>query len=139
MQEINCCDPKIAKVGMEAALTILDKWKCTQAQVQAVLNLPENYKSLDLDTLKINREQIERISYILNIHASLRSTFSNPENVYGFMNMANNNEYFNGRKPIDLICNGEIEGFKSLTYYVDSLFDHSINKPIQYGISTPEK
>ncbi|MBB1441352.1 hypothetical protein H5202_22560 [Shewanella sp. SG41-4] len=107
-------------------MTILDKWKCTQLQVRAVLNLPENYKSLDFEKLSFNREQIERVSYILNIHASLRTTFTNPENVYGFMNMVNNDKHFNGMKPIDFICNGEIEKFKLLLYYIDSLFERSI-------------
>tara|TARA_R110000803_G_scaffold90248_1_gene157550 strand:- start:5671 stop:5877 length:207 start_codon:yes stop_codon:yes gene_type:complete len=32
-----------------------------------------------------------------NIHQSLKEVFSNPENVYGFMNMQNSNPYFNGK------------------------------------------
>mgnify|MGYP005808002167 CR=1 FL=1 len=126
MQEIDCYEPKIVRIGMRTALTILDKWKCTQLQVQAVLNLPENYKSLDFEKVSFNREQIKRVSYILNIHASLRTTFTNPENVYGFMNMANNNKCFNGIKPIDFICNGEIENFQSLLEHIDSLFERTI-------------
>jgi hypothetical protein len=122
MPEIDCNEPSAVRVGMRTVLKILEKWSCNQRQVQNVLQLPENYESLDFEQMSFSREQVERASYILNIHAGLRSTFTNSDNVYGFMNMVNNNNPFNGLKPIDFICNGEIEKFKLLQEHIDWLF-----------------
>ncbi len=51
---------------------------------------------------------MQRISFILNIYAVLRLVFDNPENVYGFPAMANDNELFNGRTPLEIMSQGDM-------------------------------
>jgi hypothetical protein len=121
MKEIDCIESSVVKVAMGTALQILEKWGCNQQQIQAVLRLPESYSDLDFEQVNFSREQVERVSYILNIHASLSTLFSNPENVYGFMNMVNLNQPFNGTRPIDFIYNSEIDKFKILFVHIDQL------------------
>lgn len=58
--------------------------------------------------VRLDRDQLTRISLIFNIHAALRQQFSNPDNAYGFMGMRNNNEFFNGRSPLEVIESGDI-------------------------------
>tara|TARA_R110002033_G_scaffold15894_1_gene44600 strand:- start:2502 stop:2876 length:375 start_codon:yes stop_codon:yes gene_type:complete len=124
MQEIDCYDPRVVRVGFKTVLRILEKWSCSQQQIQKLLKLPENYEqSLQFEQMCLSKEQVERISYILNIHAGLRVAFNNPENIYGFINMVNHNSPFNGNKPIYFICNGELEHFQRLQDHIDSLFD----------------
>jgi len=41
--------------------------------------------------VRLSQDQLTRASYVLNIHAALRTVFENPENLYGFMAMPNNN------------------------------------------------
>jgi hypothetical protein len=118
MKEIDCIESSVVKVAMGTVLRILEKWGCDQQQVQAVLKLPENYSDLDFEQVSFSREQVERVSYVLNIHASLSTLFSNPENVYGFMKMVNINKPFNGTRPIDFICNSETEKFKILFVHI---------------------
>lgn len=122
MQKIDCIDPKVVRVGFKTVLRILGKWSCNQQQIQKLLKLPVNYESLEFEQLCLSREQVERISHILNIHAGLRVAFSNPKNIYGFINMVNHNSPFNGNKPIDFICNGELEHFQRLQAHIDCLF-----------------
>lgn len=112
MQEIDFNVSSATRIGVRTSLKILEKWGCNQEQVQALLRLPENYNDLDFEQVSFNQEQIERISYILNIHAGLKALFSNPENIYGFMSMVNHNHLFNGAKPIDVILSEESDNFQ---------------------------
>ncbi len=121
MQKIDCSKPEIVRVGLRTVLNILKKWRCNQNQVQDLLKLPVNYDSLNYEQMSFRQEQRDRISYILNIHAGLRTVFSNPENIYGFMNMSNHNPPFNGAKPIDYLINGENAEFEAAMRAIDSL------------------
>ncbi len=75
MLEINCIEPRVVRIGLSTALNILKKWNCNQLQVQGLLKLPVNYDSLNFDEMRFSREQQERVSYILNIHAGLGTVF----------------------------------------------------------------
>ena len=121
MQKINFNESTAARVGMRTALLILEKWNCNQQQIQTLLKLPEKYDNLDIEKVNFSQDQVERISYILNIHAGLSVLFSNPENIYGFMNMVNHNEPFNGTRPIDVICNGKTNDFKMINTHINQL------------------
>lgn len=98
-----------AGTAFKVVLNIFDKWNCTGTEKETILGMSHstfhrNSKN-PLDA-KLNKDQIERISYILNIHQTLRMVFSNRENTYGFMRMENNNPYFNGKTPLSLITTG---------------------------------
>lgn len=100
---------KHAGAALRVAINILDKWQCKPQEKQAILAMGRStlYKYQENpDSAKLSRDQLERISYILNIHQALRIVFSNPENVYGFMRMDNHNAYFNGKSPMALITTG---------------------------------
>ncbi|KPB42591.1 Uncharacterized protein AC509_1714 [Pseudomonas amygdali pv. morsprunorum] len=56
--------------------------------------------------MSLDNDQIARISLILNVHGALRTIFDNPENVYGFPRMANDNEFFDGRAPLEIMSTG---------------------------------
>lgn len=58
-----------------------------------------------------------------NIHATLKSLFSNEENIYGFMSMKNHNEIFNGKAPIEVIESGSLHELKNT-------FEHIVNLKI---------
>ena len=55
---------------------------------------------------RLDRDQEQRISLVLGIHASLRSVFENPANVRGFPRMKNENAFFDGRSPLDVMSQG---------------------------------
>lgn len=103
---------------------ILDKWGCNPDQCAAILGLPRatmyKYRK-DTATAKLSRDQIERASYVLNIHAALRLIFSNPENQYGFMKLKNGNAYFNGASPMDLIGAGSFAALYETFCRIDAM------------------
>lgn len=71
-----------ATIGVKTALAILDKWGASPEQSQGILQLSRAtwYKlRKDPAAATLNHDQLERISYLLNIHAALRTIFDNPE------------------------------------------------------------
>lgn len=121
MQESDFNGSRVTQVDMSTVLNILEKWGCNQLQVQALLKLSENYNDLDFEQVSFCQEQLERVNYILNIHNGLNALFSNPENIYGFMNMVNHHPPFNGTKPINTILSGKIVNFQLVYKHIDQL------------------
>jgi len=92
------------------ALRILEKWKATTEQASSVLRVSRSSisRAQQGKGVELDRDQLERASIVLNCHASLRLVFDNPENVYGFMGLENHNEFFNGRKPLEIMAQGDL-------------------------------
>lgn len=113
-----------ASVGLKTVLNILAKWGCNNEQIQHIIKVSRaalyKYRD-DPSSAKLSDDQMERLSYILNIHSSLRLVFSNPENVYGFMKMPNNNPYFEGRAPLDIISTGSFSSLYEVFKRVDTM------------------
>lgn len=113
-----------ATIGVKTALAILDKWGASPEQSQGILQLSRAtwYKlRKDPAAATLNHDQLERISYLLNIHAALRTIFDNPENVYGFMAMDNHNPFFNGRSPLHIIGTGSFGALYEVHKRLDAL------------------
>jgi len=86
---------KQAETGLEVAFRILDKWGFDVYERSKIIGSGD--------------DRIMNASYILNIHSALRMLFSNPDNIYGWPSMKNNNGKFDGRTPKDLMLDGDIE------------------------------
>ncbi|PAU73989.1 hypothetical protein [Halomonas salipaludis] len=102
-----------ATTGLQTAVTILEKWGASSEQGTAILRVPADIytcaRRRDPEwQAYVDEDQLTRISYVLNIHAALRVTFDNPNNLYGFMRMTNHNEFFNDRSPLEVIASGDI-------------------------------
>lgn len=97
-------------VILRTALNILEKWKATPQQVCSILRVTHSRISRirQAMSVKLDRDQLERASIVLNCHASLRLIFENPDNVYGFVSMENYNDFFNGRKPLEVMAQGDL-------------------------------
>ncbi|MGV8842392.1 MAG: antitoxin Xre-like helix-turn-helix domain-containing protein [Pseudomonas sp.] len=99
--------------GLRAAVAILEKWHASSDQACRILRISRSTytraKQRDPDwSVGLDSDQMQRISFVLNIHAALRLVFDNPENVYGFPAMANENEFFNGRTPLEIMSQGDM-------------------------------
>lgn len=99
--------------GLRTAVAILDKWGATGEQGEAILRVSHSTyaraKRKDgLAAINLDRDQLTRVSFVLNIHAALRTIFDNPDNLYGFMRMPNDNAFFLGRSPLEVMGSGDI-------------------------------
>ncbi|MCI8213024.1 hypothetical protein AUC61_26155 [Pseudomonas sp. S25] len=112
--------------GLRTALRILDKWDASSEQACRILRISRSTYTRAKQTgsewsVGLDMDQMHRISFVLNIHAALRTVFDNPDNVYGFPSMANDNEFFNGRKPLDIMAQGDIVSLYETFRRVDAL------------------
>ncbi|WP_223415378.1 MULTISPECIES: antitoxin Xre-like helix-turn-helix domain-containing protein [unclassified Pseudomonas] len=99
--------------GLRAAVGILDKWRASSDQACRILRISRSTytraRQRDPEwAVALDADQMQRISFVLNIHAALRLVFDNPENVYGFPSMTNDNEFFNGRSPLEIMAQGDM-------------------------------
>ena len=118
----------LKKIQQETALRvgsdILERWGCSPSQKRVILGLSkvsfDRYQKGEEKVL-LSNEQLERLSYIANIHQALRMVFSNPENIYGFMSMKNDNPYFNGASPLQLISTGNFGTLYEVFKRIDAM------------------
>ncbi|QDD88166.1 antitoxin Xre-like helix-turn-helix domain-containing protein [Pseudomonas oryzihabitans] len=100
-------------VGLRAALNILERWQASCEQSCRILRISRSTYTRALQregdwSVSLDTDQLQRISLVLNIHSALRVVFDNPENVYGFVAMANYHEFFNGRSPLEVMAQGDM-------------------------------
>ena len=112
--------------GLRTALRILDKWDASSEQACRILRISRSTYTRAKQTgsewsVGLDMDQMHRISFVLNIHAALRTVFDNPENVYGFPGMENANAFFNGRKPLDIMAQGDFISLYETFRRVDAL------------------
>lgn len=112
--------------GLRTALRILDKWNASGEQACRILRISRStYTRGRQDdaqwSVSLDMDQMHRISFVLNIHAALRTVFDNPENVYGFPTMENDNAFFNGRKPLEVMAQGDFISLYETFRRVDGL------------------
>ncbi|MFT6915999.1 MAG: hypothetical protein ACJAWL_002316 [Motiliproteus sp.] len=103
---------KQGHTALKAVFNILDKWECTTAEKKALLGIEANstffkYQK-DPSNAKVVRDTMERLSYLLNIHAALRILFSAPESVYGWVRKPNNHPFYDGRSAMDVMSQGRV-------------------------------
>lgn len=115
---------RLSAVGLRTVLTILERWGCSNEQVQKILQIsrPAYYRyRKNPEQANLTQDQLERLSYLLNIHGCLRTLFENPKNVYGFMAMKNDNPFFNGDSPLNVISTGKFAALYETFKRIDSL------------------
>ena len=113
----------MALVGLRTALNILAKWKTSTEQAGNILRVSRSTisRARTEKAVSLDEDQLKRVSLVLNIHSALRMLFDNPANVYGFMQMENHNEFFNGRSPMDVVQGGDMIALYETFRRIDSL------------------
>lgn len=113
-----------ATTGLKVALRIIGGWEATQIQACRILRIsPSTYRRATRDFAagqRLDQDQQQRIGLVLGIHASLRSVFSNQENVKGFPGLKNDDPFFAGRSPLEVMSSGDMislyETFKRIEH-----------------------
>lgn len=115
-----------AQAAITTALNIMDKWSCSEKEKMALLGIGRStlhkYQASPANA-RLSPDLLERISYLLNIHAVLRLLFENPENVYGFVRLPNHNEFFNGKAPMEILSSGLMSALYEVHQHLDAIRD----------------
>lgn len=102
-------DPSLA---LPAVFNILQKWQCSTDEQKALLGIESrttlnNYKTAK-GGLRLQRDTLERMSYILNIHKCLRILFTADDSVYGWVRKPNSHPFFAGRSAMQIMSQGRV-------------------------------
>ena len=111
-------------IALRTAANILDKWEASSTQASKILRVsPTTIFRAKSKTreVSLDEDQMMRVSLILNIHSALKLIFDNPVNVYGFIKMKNNNGFFNGRSPLEVIEQGSMINLYETFKRIDGL------------------
>ncbi len=99
-------------IALNAVNNILNRWHCSTEEKLILLGglkKPTFYKYLKAATKpNISPDLLERLSYILNIHASLRILLSDNDSVYGWVRKPNHAPFFNGKSALDIMLQGRV-------------------------------
>lgn len=118
-------DKSDAAIGLKTAAEILRRWGASNTEGESILRVSRSVfskaRNNALSEIKLDRDQLARVSMVLNMHAALRTVFENPDNVVGFMGMANENPFFNGRSPLSVISRGDFPSLYETYKRVDAL------------------
>ena len=94
----------------QMVLDILNAWKATPVQIASLVSKGSG-----------NTEKRERIALILQIESALHVVFNNPDNINGFMNFRNKHALFDGRRPLDVVAEGDIHTLKRIAEHVKGM------------------
>lgn len=105
----NAIDPSKA---LPVVFRILDKWQCNTDEQLTLLGISSRstlnkYKESS-GGIRLGADLQERMSYILNIHKSLRLLFSLDESIYGWVRKPNSHPFFAGRSAMDVMQGGRV-------------------------------
>ncbi|ROM20502.1 hypothetical protein BK645_30060 [Pseudomonas protegens] len=112
--------------GLRTATLVLEKWQASNIQICKILRISRSTLSRTKQgdgqfTVRLDSDQMKRISLVLNIHAALRTIFDNPKNLYGFPSLANQNDFFNGRSPLEIMSQGDLISLYETYRRIDAL------------------
>ena len=114
--------PHHAAAGLKAFFSLMDRWNVRNAQAMILLGEPKertfyNWKAGEIGS--VPADTIRRIGYLLGIHKALRILFTNPENVYGWINREN--EDFGGQSPLARMLAGDVTDLAYVRQYLDGM------------------
>ncbi len=102
----------LSAAGLRAFFNICKGWQCKSDEMMILLGISSRstffkYKK-DPDNAHLQHDTLERISYILNIHAALRILFSHPDSIYNWVRKPNSNRLYGGKSAMDKMLGGRV-------------------------------
>ncbi|MEB8056096.1 antitoxin Xre-like helix-turn-helix domain-containing protein [Pseudomonas fulva] len=114
-----------SSTGLKVALRIMEAWGATPSQTCSVLRISTaTYRRASQGQAaggRLDIDQLQRIGFVLGIHASLRTIFDNPSNVEGFPTLKNDNTFFDGRSPLDIMAQGDMISIYQTYKHIEQL------------------
>ncbi|WP_339410192.1 MbcA/ParS/Xre antitoxin family protein [Pseudomonas sp. EA_35y_Pfl2_R5] len=115
--------PYAGKVALSFFFSLMDKWGCSAAEQKVLLGSVGNttyHKFKSLPEVNLSHDLMERISYLMGIHKSLRVIFSNQvENAYDWISKPNQATPFNGQSALQFMLSGRMAELSDVRRYLD--------------------
>ena len=110
--------------ALKAFFSLADKWELSREQAMILLGIDStstyaNWKKGQSGALP--KDTLERISYLLGIHKSLRILFSrNIDSVYQWVRKPNGHPFFSGKSALERMLSGNVADLYIVRQYLDA-------------------
>jgi hypothetical protein len=114
----------VAKALLPTIFNIFDKWSLAGKQQMVLLGL-SNEKTLynwkkKPEKAKLNRDLLERTSYLLGIFKSLQILLPDEAQADAWLRTPNDNPFFNGTAPLERMLAGQVVDLADLRHFLDA-------------------
>lgn len=117
--------PQAGKVALAFFFGLMEKWGCSTAEQKVLLGSVGNttyHKYKSLPEVRLSHDLMERISYLMGIHKSLRIIFSNKvDNAYQWVGKPNQAAPFNGQSALQFMLSGRMTELSDVRRYLDGV------------------
>jgi hypothetical protein len=117
--------PQAGKVALSFFFGLMEKWGCSAAEQKVLLGSIGNttyHKYKSLPEVRLSHDLMERISYLMGIHKSLRIIFSSQaENAYRWVTKPNQAAPFNGQSALQFMLSGRMTELADVRRYLDGV------------------
>lgn len=113
-----------SSIALKAFFSLAEKWELNREQAMILLGITStstyaNWKKGQAGILP--KDTLERISYLLGIHKSLRILFSrSTESVYQWVRSPNTHPFFSGKSALERMLSGNVADLYIVRQYLDA-------------------
>ncbi|WP_434607666.1 MbcA/ParS/Xre antitoxin family protein [Pseudomonas sp. R1-7] len=118
--------PDAGRVALKFFFNLMELWGCSVEQQRTLLGKVGNttfykYKQLP-DNVRLPRDTLERISYLMGIHKALSIIFSNSrDRAYQWVSSPNAAAPFNGQSALSYMLAGRVVDIADVRRYLDGV------------------
>lgn len=121
--QANANSPEAGRVALTFFFNLADKWKCSAEEQRTLLGgigRTTFHKYRNLPDVRLPRDTLERISYLMGIHKSLRILFGHADSTYDWVRKPNTAAPFNGRSALEYMLAGRVVDLADVRRYLDA-------------------
>lgn len=111
-------------VALKFFFNLMEKWHCTvdeQTVLLGSIGRSTLYKYKQLPEVRLPRDTLERVSYLMGIHKSLRILFGDKPSTYDWIRKPNSEAPFNGISALQLMLAGGVMDIAVVRRYLDGV------------------
>jgi len=123
-KSVSLTNPSIAKSALKTYFKITDAWELSNEQSMKILGLDSKSTFFkwkgDYESARLNRDKLERLSYIFGIYKALQLLLPKPESADAWIKRPNTAVPFNGQSALDRMLSGHVADLYIVRQYLDS-------------------
>lgn len=122
LTSIDLASRESAVIGLRVFFNIAREWELAEHEQTALLGVSQatldQWRQDDIEPL--DRDKVERLSYILGIYKALQILFPSTERHVRWLRAPNSAPLFNGRTALDRMTAGRVSDLYVVRQYLDS-------------------
>jgi|SRR5690606_18891109 hypothetical protein len=121
--QANAHSAEAGRVALTFFFNLADKWKCSAEEQRILLGgigRTTFHKYRNLPEVRLPRDTLERISYLMGIHKSLRILFGHGDTTYEWVRKPNRAAPFNGHSALSYMLAGRVVDLADVRRYLDA-------------------